>query len=215
MTDWPDDWFRDSPPKAGAGQPGSAAPGNAAPGSGADITAPRAIPGAAAGRRLTVHVPVPQAGQRRPAGPAGKHRAGKHRAAGGQAQPTFKLRSTKPPRRTRGPGSGIPASGIPGSGIPGMPGNSGRSGWRRWLRPRRILAVLAVLLSLALIGSIGTYFYLDSMLTRKNVLVDYPSRACPGLRAELADHRIGQQARADRRAATPAQGRLRHRRSAL
>jgi LCP family protein required for cell wall assembly len=57
---------------------------------------------------------------------------------------------------------------------------SGTSGWRRWLRPRRILAVLAVLLSLALIGSVGTYFYLDSMLTKKNVLVDYAGRPAQG-----------------------------------
>ena len=40
--------------------------------------------------------------------------------------------------------------------------------------------MLAVLLSLALIGTVATYFYLDSMLTKKNVLVDYAGRPAPG-----------------------------------
>jgi LCP family protein required for cell wall assembly len=40
--------------------------------------------------------------------------------------------------------------------------------------------VLAVLLSLALIGSVAMYFYLDSRLTKKNVLVDYAGRPAPG-----------------------------------
>jgi LCP family protein required for cell wall assembly len=39
---------------------------------------------------------------------------------------------------------------------------------------------VAVLLSLALIGSVAMYFYLDSMLTKKNVLVDYPGRPAQG-----------------------------------
>jgi LCP family protein required for cell wall assembly len=56
----------------------------------------------------------------------------------------------------------------------------GSSGWRRWLRPRRILAVLAVLISLALVGSVAGYFYFDSKLTKKNVLVDYAGRPAAG-----------------------------------
>jgi len=51
---------------------------------------------------------------------------------------------------------------------------------RRWLRPRRIAAVLAVLVSLVLIGSVASYFYFDSQLTKKNVLVDYSGRPVPG-----------------------------------
>jgi len=53
-------------------------------------------------------------------------------------------------------------------------------GWRRWLRPRPILAAIAVLLSLAIVGSVATYFYLDSKLTRKNILVDYKGRPVAG-----------------------------------
>jgi len=43
-----------------------------------------------------------------------------------------------------------------------------------------VIAVIAVLLSLALIGSVATYFYLDSQLTKKNFLVDYASRPAAG-----------------------------------
>ncbi len=53
-------------------------------------------------------------------------------------------------------------------------------GWRRWLRPKRIAAVIAVLLSLAIVGSVITYFYLDSKITRKNILVDYSRRPVQG-----------------------------------
>ena len=60
------------------------------------------------------------------------------------------------------------------------PGYSGQLGWRRWLRPRPILALIAVVLSIAIVGSVATYFYLDSKLTRKNVLVDYAGRPAPG-----------------------------------
>jgi LCP family protein required for cell wall assembly len=42
------------------------------------------------------------------------------------------------------------------------------------------MAVLAVILSVAIIGSVASYFYLDSKLTRKNVLVDYSGRPTAG-----------------------------------
>ena len=42
------------------------------------------------------------------------------------------------------------------------------------------MAILAVILSIAIIGSVATYFYLDSKLTRKNILVDYPGRPAAG-----------------------------------
>jgi LCP family protein required for cell wall assembly len=42
------------------------------------------------------------------------------------------------------------------------------------------MAVLAAILSIAIIGSVATYFYLDSKLTRKNVLVDYSGRPTAG-----------------------------------
>ena len=52
------------------------------------------------------------------------------------------------------------------------------------------MAILAVILSVAIVGSIASYFYLDSKLTRKNILVDYAGPADRRLRPELADHRV-------------------------
>ncbi len=176
MTDWPDDWFRDSPRPAAAGQPGSATPGNAAgaagPG-GADATVDFPGRAGAAGPAAPLSQDQPawsgqpedltQPGQLRQ--PGGPWQAG-GQAGGWPAQPATRV-STRPPRPARGAGIGLP--GMPGPG-----------GWRRWLRPRRVAAVLAVLLSLALIGTVATYFYLDSKLTRQNVLLDYASRPAQG-----------------------------------
>jgi LCP family protein required for cell wall assembly len=55
--------------------------------------------------------------------------------------------------------------------VPGYPG-----GRRPGLRPRRILKIVGLLVVLVLVLSVGLYFYLDSKLTRVNVLVDYPGR---------------------------------------
>jgi LCP family protein required for cell wall assembly len=75
----------------------------------------------------------------------------------------------------------VPSSQSGGGAGGGYPrGLSAQPRWRRWLRPRPIMAVLAVLLSVAIIGSVATYFYLDSRLTRKNVLVDYSRRPTVG-----------------------------------
>jgi LCP family protein required for cell wall assembly len=56
----------------------------------------------------------------------------------------------------------------------------GPPGYRRWLRPRRIAGILAVLLSIVIVGSVITYFYLDSKIARKNILVDYNDRPAQG-----------------------------------
>ncbi len=53
-------------------------------------------------------------------------------------------------------------------------GSSGRG--RRWLRPRRILAIIALVVVVVLVLSGVMYFYLNSKLTRANVLVDYAGR---------------------------------------
>jgi len=42
------------------------------------------------------------------------------------------------------------------------------------------MTILAVILSVAIVGSIASYFYLDSKLTRKNILVDYAGRPSAG-----------------------------------
>jgi LCP family protein required for cell wall assembly len=63
---------------------------------------------------------------------------------------------------------------------PGGPGGFGGSRWRGWLRPKRIVSVLAVIVALLLVAGIGTYFYLNSKLTRSNILVNYAGRPTPG-----------------------------------
>jgi LCP family protein required for cell wall assembly len=60
-----------------------------------------------------------------------------------------------------------------GGGYQGR-GSSGRG--RRWLRPRRILAIIALVVVVVLVLSGIGYFYLNSKLTRANVLVDYAGR---------------------------------------
>ena len=71
----------------------------------------------------------------------------------------------QPPARGPRRGAGSPGGGSPRTG----PG-------RRWLRPRRIIAVLAVLVALVVILTVAMYFFLDSKLNRRNVLVDYSGR---------------------------------------
>ena len=152
MTDWPDDWFREAP-NAGASQTGGG------PGAGARPAGRSGRPGGSGG-------------------PGG-------RGGGWPEQPAARTRSRlgSGPALAGGvgaggaaPGGGYQGSGYPGSGFGGVPG----LGWRRWLRPRPVIATLAVLLSVAVIGSLLTYFYMDSKLTRKNILVDYASRPTPG-----------------------------------
>ena len=162
MTDWPDDWFRGAPP-AGAKQPGNGPdPAPATPG-----------PGAAGAERAaaepTVRLPHRSAASG-PTGPGGPGGPG----GGWPDQPAARApraleRSPLPPGQFGGGAGGS----YPGDFSP-------RYGWRRWLRPRPIMAVLAVILSIAIVGSIASYFYLDSKLTRKNVLVDYPNRPAAG-----------------------------------
>ncbi len=83
----------------------------------------------------------------------------------------------QPPVRNGARGGGRGTAGTPGSpGSPGKLGIPGAGGGRRWLRPRMIIAVLAVLVALALILAVGMYFFLDSKLTHRNVLVDYAGR---------------------------------------
>ena len=88
----------------------------------------------------------------------------------------------QPPLTTSGYGLAAPtrsAAGYPaGYGRPAGPGLR-RS--RRWLRPRRVFGVLAVVIALLLAGTAGLYFYLNSKLTRADVLVDYPGRPSPGV----------------------------------
>lgn len=174
MTDWPDDWFRDAS-AAGAKQPssgpeparGTAATANAA-GSNAEPTVQ--LPHRSAGAGAGPAAPSAGPGLGGPGGPVSAGALGAP-AGGWPAQPAVRTpsRPARLPLTRRGGGAGGRFGGY-----------IGPPGWRRWLRPRRILAVLAVLLSIAIIGSVATYFYMDSKLTRKNILVDYARRPAPG-----------------------------------
>jgi LCP family protein required for cell wall assembly len=146
MSEWPDDWFRRGSGESPAG-PGSADP--------------------------TAHLP----GGASPPRSARGHGAGGY-GAGGQERAAAAWPAQPPARNGGVPGHG----GVPGSGgrrpsgSPGVVGVPGTGGGRRWLRPRRIIALLAVLLCVVLIVAVGMYFFLDSKLDHKNVLVNYAGR---------------------------------------
>jgi LCP family protein required for cell wall assembly len=74
-----------------------------------------------------------------------------------------------------------PAKSEPGSPwrsrVHGVPRSTG---WRRWTRPKRIVTVLAALIALIIVGTVGTYFYLNSKLDRQNILVSYAGRPSAG-----------------------------------
>jgi LCP family protein required for cell wall assembly len=82
----------------------------------------------------------------------------------------------QPPPRTDSPGrrSRQDQGGGPGRAY------RGGGGGRRWLRPRRILGIVALLVVLVLVFTGVMYFYLNSKLTRANVLVDYNGRPVAG-----------------------------------
>jgi LCP family protein required for cell wall assembly len=92
-------------------------------------------------------------------------RPGGHGAGGATTDPW----PEQPPARS---GSGTVRSWVSGYGSGG--------GWRRWVRPKRIAAIAAILIGVLVIGTLGTYFYLNSRLHRSNILVDYAGRPAVG-----------------------------------
>jgi LCP family protein required for cell wall assembly len=183
MTEWPDEWFRDSAASADptvqrqtpVAGPGPGAAGQRSP-AGEQVTQPRVTPNFG-GQPPAAPPPAPGL-----AGPAAGRPASppENAGRGWPEQPSLHT-AGQPPGSPRSPRPG--RGGFPGdSGGPGGPGpgGPGRSGWRRWLRPRRVIAVLAVIVSVALIAGVATYFYFDSKLVKKNVLVDYSGRPVPG-----------------------------------
>ena len=157
MTDWPEDWFRDA--GGAAGGAGAMPAGGVEPPTvrGAAGVPDPASAGGRHGSAEQLTQPVSAGSPYSPGQPAGPGGAG----GAGSAWPA------QPAMRTAGGARG-------GLGGPSLPG------WRRFLRPRPIALALVALLCLAIIGSVATYFYLDSKLTRKNVLVDYPGRPVQG-----------------------------------
>jgi LCP family protein required for cell wall assembly len=175
MSEWPDGWFRDKPG------------GNAGPaGSGDPTMGLPARPAAGAPRPAAARPGGGQAAASRAAG----SRAGGPSAPGSWPQ-------QPPPRSVPGgrggasgpppyaPGRGRPGGGRPGGPQPGgpggyPPGSTGGGRGRAWLRPRRIFGVLAVVVALILVGTVVTYFNVNSKLHHKNVLVDYAGRPAAG-----------------------------------
>jgi LCP family protein required for cell wall assembly len=166
MGEWPESWRRDGESPAGA----SAADDDGL------------------GAERTVSIPSNQ-------NPGGQYYAGQYAAdPGGYAAaaqrpaPPRGAWPEQPPLDSRGAGSNYGAGGSYGAGIaptqsPARPGGPWRPGvprWRGWRRPRRIFGVLAVIVALVLVAGLGTYFYLNSKLTRQNFLVDYSGRPSPG-----------------------------------
>ena len=174
MSEWPEGWFREGSPAAGS-------PGGS----------PGGPPGGPGPSDPTVKLPA-GTGQ---AGPAGDYQHGQQPrggpAAGGSPQPgaTAAAWPAQPPARSAPAGggpdkparsrrSGSPRSGSAAGGAPpaGARGGTGGGTGRRWLRPRRIAAVLCALVALLLVAASGGYFYLNSQLIRKNVLLNYAGR---------------------------------------
>lgn len=162
MTDWPEDWFRDA--ADGAGGAGAKQAGGAEPPTvrGAAGAADAASPGGRQPSADQVTQPVSAASPYSPGQSYSPGIGGPGNAGGGWP--------VQPALRTPG---GPPRGGLGGPG-PSL------AGWRRFLRPRPIALTLVAILSLVIIGSVATYFYLDSKLTRKNILVDYSRRPAQG-----------------------------------
>jgi LCP family protein required for cell wall assembly len=153
MSDYPDNWFRGG---GAANSPGTA-------GASGDPTIP---PGGYAGEP-TVHAPSPAYAS----GAAGQPGGGPSSGSAWPEQPPIYggERDVLGGRAAGGRWSG-------GGWFSG-----GWAGWRqRWLRPRRILTVIGVVIALIIVGTVGMYFYVNSKLVRKDVLVNYTGRPAVG-----------------------------------
>ena len=206
MTEWPDDWFREtpaaspgvprwSPRGAGGRQPDRVlTPSRVRPGRvGAEPTVQLPYRSGAGGRRRAV--PADPAGL---AGPAAWRPGSPRHAAASPRGPW----PTRAGRRLAAERAAIQAA-------------TASRGWRRWLRPKRIAAIIAVLLSVAIVGSVITLL-LPGFQDHQE---EHPGRllqqAGPGRGHELADHRLGQQAGPDPQAGAQARDRARHQRQAV
>jgi len=152
VNEWPSGWFRDEKPRPAGGADGS---GTVQPGAGEPTVG---LPAGSAGA-------APAGGYARAAGRGGQ-RAGAWPEqpplygppGGGQRAPApaTRPRAPQPPPRGRGGG------------------RAGRHRGRRIL----LIAGSVVLVAGVLLGAM--YFYLDSQLARRNVLVDYAGRPAAG-----------------------------------
>jgi LCP family protein required for cell wall assembly len=191
MSEWPEGWFRDGKDAADAGDGGLSAdrtvsiPSNQHPAGQYQVGQYAADP---AGYGAAAQRPVPPGSwpQQPPISSSGGDYGADGSYGGGLAAPT------RSPARRGGPS------------LPSGPR------WRRWLRPRRIFGVLAVIVALLLVAGVGTYFYLNSKLTRSNILVNYAGRPSPGSGTNWliagSDSRQGLTKREERRLSTGAIG---------
>jgi LCP family protein required for cell wall assembly len=154
-----DDWYR-----GGAGPGGAGAEPPAAGGAGFQAAGQGAAP-PPGGYSNADQLTQPGVSPTRPAPGGG---AGGSGSAGGGAWPS------QPPPAGGGSSRGTRR------GTRAQLGGPRRTGWRRWLRPKPIALGLVVLICLGLVGSVATYFWLDSKLTRKNVLDNYAGRPAQG-----------------------------------
>ena len=146
MSDRSDDWFRDPAPRP-PGRAGSGYPGASEPTESVFGGGNRASAWGSGGQQ-------PGGAGYRGAWPEQPPLQG---GSGGAPVPPYEG------GRPRGSGRGYSGGGSSGQG-------------RRWLRPRRIMAIIALVVVVLLVFSGVMYFYLNSKLTRANVLVDYAGR---------------------------------------
>jgi LCP family protein required for cell wall assembly len=171
VNEWPSGWFRDeqpAPPGAAGGAPGAAGPGGSGPGPLGTANQPTAgLP--AGGGGVAPAGGAYAAGQSVPSGQAGLP----GRGGGWPEQPPLYGsprgggRGPAAPTRTRPP---RPAGPPPRRG-------GGRAGRHRG---RRILFIAGAIVLILVFVTGATYFYLDSKLSRSNVLVDYSGRPAAG-----------------------------------
>jgi LCP family protein required for cell wall assembly len=184
MGEWPDGWFRGPGSDDGATAPGV---GDASADKTISIPADRY----AAGPAGATQRPVPPGSW--PAQPPKSSTGGAGYGAPYGAGSTTRY-------------SGGPTAPVRSPARTGGPGVPGTRSWRRWLRPRRIFGVVAVIVALLLVAGIGTYFYLNSKLTRSNILVNYVGRPGPGSGTNWliagSDSRQGLSKREERRLST-------------
>jgi LCP family protein required for cell wall assembly len=158
MSDYPDSWFKDG---GAANSPGAA-------GASGEPTVPHRGGYAA---EPTVQAPSPAYTPAAAGWPTGQ--------PGGGTGPGSAWPEQPPIYGGQRDALGGPATGGRWSGGGWFSG--GWAGWRqRWLRPRRILAVIGVVIALIIVATVGMYFYVNSKLVRKDILVNYTGRPAVG-----------------------------------
>jgi LCP family protein required for cell wall assembly len=158
MSDYPDSWFKD----------GGAANSPGATGASGEPTVPHAGGYAA---EPTVQAPSPAYTPAAAGWPTGQPGGGPGPGGAWPEQPPI----------YGGQRDALGGRAAGGSWSGGGWFSGGWAGWRqRWLRPRRILAVIGVVIAMIIVATAGMYFYVNSKLVRKDILVNYTGRPAVG-----------------------------------